>query len=272
MKRVVLALVFVLVAQSAAFATWSVVAVNAETGEVVIASATCVAQARFPRFPARDLMDIQAIVVPGTGAAAAQAGVDLTRANQQLIFDEISKGTDPTDIIMMLEQDEDIDSRQFGIVDMQGRTAGHSGSDNGDASLHATGRVAGEPIFYAVQGNILANNRVVYDAVHALRTTEGSLADRVMAAMEAADANGGDSRCTCESRPQPDAPCDGKTAHVAYILRADADDQSGQSYNDGDYAMYISVTELDITPDENANPVKTLRMRYETWKAQEGSR
>ena len=37
MKRVVLALVFVLVADSMAFATWSVVAVNAETGEVVIA-------------------------------------------------------------------------------------------------------------------------------------------------------------------------------------------------------------------------------------------
>ena len=90
----------------------------------------------------------------------------------------------------MLEQDPDIDTRQFGIVDMQGRTAGHSGAGNGDASLHATGRVAGAPIFYAVQGNILADNRVVYDAVHALRTTEGSLTDRVMAAMEAADALG----------------------------------------------------------------------------------
>ena len=71
MKRVVLTLVFVLAANPMAFATWSVVAVNAATGEVVVASATCVAQSRFPGFPARDLMDIQAIVVPGKGAAAA---------------------------------------------------------------------------------------------------------------------------------------------------------------------------------------------------------
>ena len=272
MKRVVLTLVFVLVADSMAFATWSVVVVNAETGEVVIASATCVSQAAFAGFRARDLMDIQAIVVPGKGAAAAQANVDRTRANQQLIFDEINKGTDPAEIIVMLEQDPNIDTRQFGIIDMQGRTAGHSGAGNGAASLHATGRVAGEPIFYAVQGNILASNRVVYEAVHALRTSAGSLADRVMAAMEAADANGGDSRCTCESEPQPDAPCDGKTAHVAYILRADADDPSGESFNDGDYALYISVTDENITPDENANPVKTLRLRYDAWKAQEGLR
>ena len=236
MKRLVLAMVFVLVASPMAFATWSVVAVNAATGEVVVASATCVAQSRFSGFPARDLMDIQAIVVPGKGAAAAQAGVDSTRANQQLIFDEITKGTDPTEIIVMLEQDPDIDSRQFGIVDMSGRTAGHSGAGNSAASL------------------------------------QGSLTDRVMAAMEAADANGGDKRCTCESNPLPDAPCDGKTAHVAYIVRADATDSSGESYNDGDYALYISVTDEDIASDENANPVKTLRLRYNTWKAQKGLR
>ena len=78
MKRFVLTMVFVLVASPMAFATWSVVAVNAATGEVVVASATCVAQSRFSGFPSRDLMDIQAIIVPGKGAAAAQAGVDST--------------------------------------------------------------------------------------------------------------------------------------------------------------------------------------------------
>ena len=69
-----------------------------------------------------------------------------------------------------------------------------------------------------------------------------------------------------------DAPCDGKTAHVAYIVRADATDSSGESYNDGDYALYISVTDEDIASDENANPVKTLRLRYDTWKAQKSLR
>ena len=54
--------------------------------------------------------------------------------------------------------------------------------------------------------------------------------------------------------------------HVAYILRAEKSDANKASYNDGDYAMYISVTNEDITTSENANPVKTLRMRYDAWK------
>ena len=66
--------------------------------------------------------------------------------------------------------------------------------------------------------------------------------------------------------PKVDAPCTTKTAHVAYILQALKDDRPGESYNDGQYSMYISVTDQDITPQEDANPVKTLRMRYDAWK------
>ena len=266
LRTAAIALVFLLVAQSA-LATWSVVAINMETGEVVIASATCVAQARFPRFPAKDLRDIQAIVVPGKAAAAAQAGVDSSRLNQQVIYHALINGTDPHEIIEMLKLDPAIERRQFGIVDAQGRHAGFSGAGNGQWSLHSTGVLEGEPIVYAIQGNILADEAVVHDAVAAFKSTGGSLADRVMAAMEAADANGGDSRCTCESQPIPDAPCDAKTAHVAYILKADAGDAPGAGFNDGDWSMYISVTDQDIQPHENGNPVKTLRMRYDAWKA-----
>ncbi len=266
LRTAAIALVFLLVAQSA-LATWSVVAINMETGEVVIASATCVAQARFPRFPAQDLRDIQAIVVPGKAAAAAQAGVDSSRLNQQVIYHALINGTDPGEIIAMLQLDPAIERRQFGIVDTQGRHAGFSGARNGESSLHSTGVLEGEPIVYAIQGNILANEAVVHDAVAAFKSTGGALADRVMAAMEAADANGGDSRCTCASQPIPDAPCDGKTAHVAYILKANAGDTPGAGFNDGDWSMYISVTDEDIQPHENGNPVKTLRLRYDAWKA-----
>ncbi len=87
-----------------------------------------------------------------------------------------------------------------------------------------------------------------------------------MAAMEAADAKGGDKRCTCESAPKVNAPCSAKTAHVAYILQAAKTDATGESYNDGKYQMYLSVADSDITPQEDANPVKTLRMRYDRWK------
>ena len=265
MKRVLLALVFIFAFHSTAFATWSIIALDRSTGQVIIASATCVSQAGFPGRPSRDLMDIQAVIVPGVGVAACQAGVDNTRANQMLVYQELLKGTDPVEILEMLHRDERIQSRQFGILDMQGRSIGFSGENNRFAALHVSGRV-GEDIFYQVQGNILFSERVMYDAALAFTKVHGTLADRVMAAMKAADDAGGDSRCTCEREPKPVAACDGKTAHVAYIAIADRDDTRGTSHNDGDYYAYISVTDENILPTENANPVKTLRMRYDAWK------
>jgi len=266
MRRVLAAVAFVLVARVPAFATWSVIALDQKTGTVVVASATCVPQASLEKFPAKDLRDIQAIVVPGVGVAAAQAGVDRTRANQTLIFTELQKGTDPARILEMLKQDPAIETRQFGILDMKGRHAGFSGAKNNPASLSEAGQVPGTGVWYSVQGNILMSDDVVHAAAAAFTANDGSLTDRVMAAMEAASRKGGDKRCTCDSEPKVNAPCDGKTAHVAYILRADKHDTNGESYNDGQYAMYISVTNDDITPDENANPVMTLRMRYDAWK------
>lgn len=253
---------------SALSATWSVIAVDARTGRVVIASATCVPQARLLAFPARGLMDVQAIVVPGIGVAAAQAGVDRTRANQTLVYEQLKAGTDPRLILDMLRADPDIDRRQFGIVDMQGRSIGYSGSGNSAASLSVQGRVPGTDIYYSVQGNILASSAVVTNAAAALENAEGDIIDKVMAAMEAADFAGGDQRCTCESEPVPDAPCDGKNAHVAYILAADPDDPEGASFNDGEYYMFIDVTDENIEAHENGNPVITLRLRYDVWKAQ----
>lgn len=262
------AFLFSVLLAAPAFATWSVIAVDQKTREVVIASATCVPQSAFAGFPAKGLMDVQAIVVPGKGVAAAQAGVDRTRKNQQLIFDEISKGTDPARILEMLKQDPSVEVRQFAIVDLQGRMAGFSGQKNQPASLSRQQQVPGTGIYFSIQGNILANDEVVTAAMTSFIDAKGTLADRVMAAMETADARGGDKRCTCESKPLPaaTAACDSKTSHVAYILRADPADKNGAAFNDGQYSMYVAVTNDDILPSENANPVKTLRMRYDAWK------
>jgi uncharacterized Ntn-hydrolase superfamily protein len=269
MRRVIAVIVFVLLSRGSAYATWSIIALDQRTGTIVVASATCVPQAAFARrqpIGARDLMDIQAIVAPGFGVAAAQAAVDNTRANQKLIYAELQKGTDPARIIELLKQDPNFETRQFGILDMQGRHAGSSGAKNQASSLHEQGQVPGTGIWYSVQGNILRGDEVVHAAVAALQANTGSLTDRVMAGMEAADSKGGDSRCTCDTEPKVDAPCTTKTAHVAYILRADRANTNKESYNDGAYAMYISVTNEDIKPTEDADPVKTLRMRYDAWQ------
>ncbi len=255
---------------TALYATWSVIAVDTRTGRVVVASATCVPQARLLGFPAKGLMDVQAIVVPGVGVAAAQAGVDRTRENQMLIYREVKKGTHPEQILEMLKQDENIERRQFGILDLRGRFSGFSGSGNRASSLAVADSVPGSGLYVSIQGNILASDAVVHDAIEAFKDEDGTITDRVMAAMEAADEAGGDSRCTCETEPVLDVPCDSRNAHVAYMLAADRDDAEGESFNDGEYFMYLNVTDDNITSGENANPVMTLRMRYDRWKARGG--
>jgi uncharacterized Ntn-hydrolase superfamily protein len=259
----------VLAVPSSAFATWSVVAVDRATGRVVIASATCVD--RDDMF----LPGVQAVVVPGKGVAACQASVDNTDQNQMLVFRELQKGTDPTAILAMLSADPAFQSRQFGIVDLQGRHAGHSGLTNGYVAQDIQGQVPGTEIFYSIQGNILRPGEVVPNAVKAFLNANGAITDRVMAAMEAADAGGGDSRCSCpppSSGAAPSAiPCDNKTAHVAYILMAEKTDTSGDSHSNGNYTMFLRVAQPDkganaIHEGENLNPVKTLRLRYDAWR------
>jgi hypothetical protein len=256
---------------SSAFATWSVIAVDKATGRVVIASATCVD--RDDQF----LMGVQAVVVPGKGVAACQAAVDQTHQNQMLVYQELQKGTDPKAIIEMLSRDPAFQTRQFGILDLQGRRSGHSGLGNGYVSQDLQGQVPNTEIFYSIQGNILRPGQVVPNAVQAFLKTSGAITDRVMAAMEAADGSGGDSRCTCPPWPddgsKPSIPCDGKTAHVAYILMAEKSDASGDSHNNGKYTMYLTVSQPApdhgpnvIKPGENLNPVKTLRLRYDEWR------
>lgn len=267
----VLALIVSALLPATASATWSIVAVDKGTGRVVIASATCVNQ--HDQF----LMGVQAVIVPGKGVAACQASVDGTKQNQMLVFRELEKGTDPARIIDMLSADPAFQSRQFGIVDLQGRGAGHSGLTNGYVSQDVQGRVPGTDIYYSIQGNILRPGLVVPNAEAAFLKATGALTDRVMAAMEAADASGGDSRCSCPPPPtdgsQAANACDGKTAHVAYILMAESTDTSGDSHNNGKYAMYLTVSQPGpdrgpgaITAGENLNPVKTLRARYDAWR------
>lgn len=271
MRRVVLLVAALLALPSSASATWSVIALDKATGRVVIASATCVD--RDDAF----LMGIQAVVVPGKGVAACQAGVDGTRQNQALVFRELQKGTSPDDILAMLSEDPAYQSRQFAILDMEGRMAGHSGLSNGYVSQHLFGRVPGTEIYYSVQGNILRAGQVMPNAERAFLNTKGALTDRVMAAMDAADGSGGDSRCTCPPWPTdgttPAIACDGRTSHIAYILMAEATDPNGETFNDGKYAMYITVSQPgpdkgdgQVKAGENLNPVKTLRMRYDAWR------
>ena len=274
MRRTILALALLLATAAPAFATWSVIAIDTRSGQVIIASATCVRQAGFPeRKPngARDLMDVQAVIIPGVGVAACQAGVDNTRENQMLVYEELKKGTPPAQIIELLKKDPNVERRQFGILAIpnggtitdRNNRAGFNGTGNSDSSLYFGGQVG--DLFYQVQGNTLLGVDVVHKAALAFTRASGTMADRVIAAMEAADANGGDHRCNCGNNATS-APCDDMTAYVAYIAIANKDDAPGVTHNDGKYFAYLTASDDDIKPGETANPVKTLRKRYDAWK------
>src|SRR5579871_1899871 len=197
MRRMVFLLGLLLAWETSAFATWSVIAVDRSTGRVVISSSTCTGSTD------DFLKDVQAVVVPGKGVAACQAGVDGTHQNQTIVFEELQRGTDPAKIIEILSQDPGFQGRQYGIVDLQGRMAGHSGLGNGFVTQDIHGQVPGTEIFYSIQGNILRSSKVVPKAVEAFVAAKGGITDRVMAAMEAADGAGGDSRCTCQTPQVP---------------------------------------------------------------------
>jgi len=292
MRRVLFLFALALLLPARLSATWSIVAIDKATGRVVISSATCAAQG------VDELKLVQAIVVPGIGVAAAQAGVDRSHTNQKLIFEEMQKGTDPKEIIRMLSQDPSFQSRQFGIIDLKGRMAGHSGTGNRAVAMDIQGESADGKLYFSVQGNIIKTEEALTGAARVMRESREEIVDRVMLAMEEADKNGGDSRCTCETQPLPGATCTGKTAHVAYILAADRANPLGQyaanhpqtppagqavdpqarvctgetlqrcraPWNDGQYALYIAVYPSNWKPNEDSNPVRTLRARYDAWK------
>jgi uncharacterized Ntn-hydrolase superfamily protein len=74
------------------------------------------------------------------------------------------------------------------MIDAQGRVAAHTGSKD----IQAAGHIVGTD--YSVQANLMANDKVWPAMAKAFETTKGDLADRMLAALEAAQAVGGDIR------------------------------------------------------------------------------
>jgi uncharacterized Ntn-hydrolase superfamily protein len=228
-------------------ATWSIILVDVRTGEIAIASATCLA--------GFDLKMASPVVLVGVGAAAAQSSIDETATNRLLIRDELRKGTPPAQILLLLAaQDGGHQTRQYGIVDTRGNAVGHTGSQASAWAGHLTGRTG--DIVYAIQGNLLARPAVVLQAERAVIDTPGDLGQKMMAAMEVAAALGGDARCN-----------PAKSADIAYFVIARQGDTDGTCSTSGcaTGSYYLSVNianQLRTDPD----PVVQLRARHEAWR------
>ena len=164
-----------------ASATWSIVAVDEATSEVGIAGAACGPSA----------WGIAGLA-PGKGVVAAQGatwpgGRDMATA---MLEDERS----PSEVRDALDaSDTAPDLRQYGVVALGADGLGWTGADvEGDATV-----AAGDG--YSAQGETLASIAVVTETEAAFLATVGSPLDaRLVAALEAGAAAGGDARCAAD--------------------------------------------------------------------------
>lgn len=249
-------------------ATWSIVVLNTKTREVCVAGATCLA--------GMDLIRILPVVVVGEGGASAQSVSDDTGQNRLVIWNGILAGEEPARILDFLSKSDSIHkARQYGIVSMSGLPATHTGDNAGKANPDVSG-IVGDWV-YAIQGNVLAGDEVVFAARDALLSTDGDMITRVMAGMEAARAFGGDGRCSC-SLSNPDGcgsppPGTWKSAHCAFVVLARMGDvdgvcDKGPGCANGDYYLSRQVKGIEPDPD----PVLVLADKVASWRLKQAGR
>jgi uncharacterized Ntn-hydrolase superfamily protein len=107
-------------------------------------------------------------------------------------LDLLAAGKSPQGVLAdLLAEDDQPGLRQLGIVNMAGNTAHHNPTEAPSGSRY-WGAEAGR--YYCCQGNTLTGREVITATARAYEDTEGSLADRLMAALVAGDCAGGDHR------------------------------------------------------------------------------
>ncbi len=158
-------------------ATFSIVARDPETGDLGVA-----VQSKF--FNA-------AAIVPwakaGVGAIATQAFANYSYGPEGLKL--LEQGLTASEVVRRLtEADPDRERRQLAVIDARGNVAHFTGS----RCIPWAGAVAGPN--YSAQGNILVGEEVVRAMGRAFETARGDLADRLVAALAAGQAAGGDAR------------------------------------------------------------------------------
>src|SRR5262245_23111369 len=161
----------------------------------------------------------------GAGAIATQSYANTSYGPRGL--EMLAAGKSAEDVIKALtDDDKGKDHRQVGIIDAQGNAATFTGKECMNWAGGKTGKHC------ACQGNILTGEAVVNDMVKAFEEAKGPLAWRIMAALEAAEKAGGDSR--------------GKQSAALYVVR----DKAGYGrFND----RYI-----DFRVDDHKDPVPEL--------------
>ncbi|PHI20325.1 hypothetical protein CEQ90_08375 [Lewinellaceae bacterium SD302] len=177
--------------------TFSIVAVDEESGEIGSAGASCVVGAV-------DLGGVIIIseIIPGRGAINGQATICIPHVNLNNGIDQMEAGLSPQEILDWLFSNDGCQfgnnqTRQYGIVDFDDEGNARSASFTGTQALDYAGQRVGNN--YAIQGNILLGPEILDSMEVAFLNTEGTLAEKLMAAMQGANVPGADSRCLNDS-------------------------------------------------------------------------
>lgn len=196
-------------------ATFSIIAFDPQTGELGGA-----VQSKF--------LAVGSVVLWGR----AGAGIVATQAHANLDIGELAvpilaKGY-PAEAVgrAMLQLDPERTIRQFGIVDAKGRSFSYTGADCFDYAGGITGKN------FAVQGNILVSEDTIKAMAETFQKSSGSLARRLLAALEAGQSAGGDKR--------------GRQSAALLVLKEGG---SYGGYND---------TLIDLRVDDDPKPIKKL--------------
>jgi uncharacterized Ntn-hydrolase superfamily protein len=196
--------------------TYSIVALDAETGELGVA-----VQSHW--FSVGSLVPW---AKAGVGAVATQSFVKVDYGPDGLKLMEGGMSAESALNKLVLE-DEGEAVRQVAMIDMKGNVATHTGSK----CIYAAGHQIGNN--YSVQANLMENETVWPAMAKAFENTEGDLADKMMAALYAAEGEGGDIR--------------GKQSAAMLIVTGEP---TGVPWKD---------VVMDIRVDDHAEPLKELK-------------
>jgi uncharacterized Ntn-hydrolase superfamily protein len=231
MRRIALSLVIVLSALPARGSerplhTFSIVARDAATGEMGVA-----VQSHW-----FSVGSIVSWAEAGVGAIATQSFVDPAYGPRGLALMKSGLSAEQA-LEALLLVDDGRDVRQVAFVDAGGRVAAHTGARCIESAAHHVGDG------YSVQANMMLNDTVVPAMAKAYESARGDLADRMMAALEAAQAAGGDIR--------------GKQSAAMLIVRPES---TGRSWAD-------RVLELRI--EDHPDPIAELERLLTVHRAYE---
>lgn len=209
------------------FSTFSIAAVDPRTGETGVAVTT--------RVPC--VGNGVPWVRAGVGAVATQAFTRTEYGNE--LLDLLARGLPPdAALAQAVGADSGRDQRQVAVIDAAGRTAQHTGGGANPWAGHRAGPS------YATQGNLLVGPEVLAAVARTFEASEGTprhLADRLIEALAAGQAFGGDAR-------------KGRAQSAAVVV---ADPRPGRSRRPDAITVNINVC-------EHTEPVAELRRIYDT--------